>query len=695
MAIEIQFIPYAPGTTDAELQRISSVDPRLSRTNYFDGRLLKASDLTRDQVYLDERLLEVGQVLGNGIVSGLELSLQDGHRLLLGPGIAVAPSGRVLELADRDLEIDLLDAALIATRNKGRHRRLRRGLYAVVLQAADVCSDSAEAYPVDLAGERGIRCNSFSEGVELTLKALELPLPQSDPIGARAALVRELIAAAESPAVLPEQGVPLGLLAVENGRPLWLDHGLIRRPLRHPGAPGALQRDLAVHYEELLTDILAARNESGLNGGFAASQYFRLLPPFGSIPKDALDPVEGRQGYFPSGYEVSIAPVRRDDLSAILRETAALAPMDLEVDRDADIMVLVPLSDTEFGWRARQLERGQSIPKDRFGLGRLLHIDRLALRLYPSPTPHRIDTDAASWRSIWQEAHDGEIRFVRRPPRTAETNVSAVVLARGFDLPLPTPGGTQDLEDLETQIDTAYEDRDSAIAAADELRARLAALEGQEPDERIAALRDEILELQARLAGMEDSSRALADAQARIAELGTGLTGLETELAVAVGARDAVAAERDALTTERDTFAAEREALQIALEECRARLEAPPHDATVGLPAELRIGSIATLRQLGPAAATDARTLEANLADRLPEQIAVSQIAMLVEVRYDPVLWASLVTLSGDRARIPEFLALLARRPLDRIDTGSYVAETGAQLGLSGDQIATWRQLAG
>jgi hypothetical protein len=61
MAITINFQPFAPGTTGSDGNRLGSIDPRLSRTNYFDGQLLKASDLTRDQIYLDERLLELGQ----------------------------------------------------------------------------------------------------------------------------------------------------------------------------------------------------------------------------------------------------------------------------------------------------------------------------------------------------------------------------------------------------------------------------------------------------------------------------------------------------------------------------------------------------------------------------------------------------------------------------------------------------------
>ena len=62
-----------PLVSERGLERIADIDPRLTRTNYFDGRLLTAEDLTRDQIYLDQRLREVGQTMGHGVMQGLEL----------------------------------------------------------------------------------------------------------------------------------------------------------------------------------------------------------------------------------------------------------------------------------------------------------------------------------------------------------------------------------------------------------------------------------------------------------------------------------------------------------------------------------------------------------------------------------------------------------------------------------------------
>ncbi len=543
----ITFVPYAPGTSDSQGQRISSIDPRLSRTNYFDGRLLKASDLTRDQVYLDERALEIGQALGSGIVNGLDIALVEHYRLRVGPGLAIAPSGRVLQLAGRTLEVNLGNAALIASLNDGYYRRFKRGLYLVALQYAEVGADSAEAYPADLASARRFNFNSFAEGVELVLVPLAVPLSQTSEVAARAGLVAEFIGAgrAGQRPELSDEAVALGLLALEQGRPLWLDKGLVRRPLRQSGAPDALQTDLGTHYGELLETVLASRNDGGLSGGFAASRYFRLLPPQGRLPKACADPVNGAQSYFPEGYEVSIAPVRRDDLPAILAESARLAPMDLEKDADADILVLVPLSNSEFAWRARSLERGASAPKDAFGLGRLLAIDRLALRLRPPPKPHAIDTDAEVWKGIWEAAREEDILFVRRPPRAAETNVSAVVLARGFDLPKPTVDLSAYYRVMEKELaDTRLQLKETAldlsVGRADFAR-RLRNLKldpdapAQELADQLKALEAERDKLAARVKELEDAGAGggadLAKAKAQIDKLTAQLEAAKKQIA--------------------------------------------------------------------------------------------------------------------------------------------------------------------
>ena len=540
----ISFQPYAPGTTDSEGNRSGSIDPRLSRTNYFDGQLLKASDLTRDQIYLDERLLELGQVLGSGIARGLEVELVKNHILRVSPGIAVAPSGRVLQLSGKTLEINLQDSGFIADLNKGLYRRFNRGLYAIALRYAEVVDGVSEAYPADLASRRRMQVSSYAEGVELALIPLNITLPRGDELGLRAALAQQFISHDGRFSLPTDEAVALGLIAIDNARPLWLDLGLARRPLRRPNLGNALQLDLAAHYQELFADVLTARQKGGRNDEFAASSHFRLLPPFGSIPKGAIDPASGRQSYFPKDYEVAIAPVRRADLAAIIEESAHLAPIDLSRDADADIMVLVPMNDQAFGLRARQLEK--SARKQDPVINKLPYFNSLALRLFTRPPAHLIDTDADAWKAIWQEDNARELIYVRRPPRTAETNVSAVVLARGFDLPDLARELPPDLTRLDKQLDKAIEEKLS-------IQATLTRSESE-----IVALKKKIKQLENSLSSDADLNTALAEVQKLKAELadaaeelqklqqgGQDAAMLKTALEATTGKIDKLSAELD------------------------------------------------------------------------------------------------------------------------------------------------------
>jgi hypothetical protein len=435
MATDITFQPLGSQvSTFRGLERVADVDPRLTRTHYFDGRLLTAEDLNRDQLYLDRRLREVGQTLGQGILRGLDLTFDPLTGLLkLSPGLAVTSAGRVLQLA-RDLTVDLGDRALLVDLNDGSGQRLDRGLYAVVLRYIEVGTDIAEVFPQDLGGKRGFQFDVISEAVQLGLVPLPQPLGQQNDIQLRANLVRVYLGDPSANGTVPEDAVALGVLAISNDRPQWLDPLLLRQPLRSLPQPGDLQEDLARHYEALLDNVLDYRRSGSLGDDFAASEYFRLLPPAGSLPKASIDPVAGRQGYFPESFKVWIAPVRRSDLELIRLESMVLPPIDLSLNEPADVIVLAPLSNSDYGQFALRLER-EFDPETRD----LPKLDLLRLRLYPRRPVHELDTDATTWQSIWNIVGTDDVLYIRRPLRTAETGISGIVLAQGTSLPEGSP----------------------------------------------------------------------------------------------------------------------------------------------------------------------------------------------------------------------------------------------------------------
>jgi len=430
----VMFLPLGnPVSASEALEKIADIDPRLTRTHYFDGQLLTAEDLTRDQLYLDQRLREVGRVLGSGVLSGLDLSLDSlSGTLTLESGKALTSAGRVLELG-RTLSVSLHDKALIAQLNSGLYQRFNRGLYAVVLRYVDVGTDIAEVFPKDLGDKRGFEYALVTESVQMGLVPLPTALAQQHPLHVRANLMREYLGDDQVHGVLPEDAVALGVLAIKEDLPQWLDAELLRHPVRNDPDQNDLQADLLRQYEKLLADVLAARRGGGLTGDFAVSDYFSLLPPVGTIPMEAVDPVNGRQGFFPENFQVSIAPVRQSDVALIKEEALGLPPIDLSSKEPMDIVILAPLSNQEYGQFARQLETAYD-PSSR----RLPQLDLLRLRLYPT----QLDLDTGAWTAIWDRVKEEDLFYQRRPTRAAETQISAIVLAQGTSLPPSIPPAT-------------------------------------------------------------------------------------------------------------------------------------------------------------------------------------------------------------------------------------------------------------
>jgi hypothetical protein len=527
-----------PGSLAA--RSTAQVEARLSRTNYFDGRLLTAEDLNRDHAYLDGRLLDIGLAGGDGVILGFELKL-DGNRFLrVGSGAGVTPSGRMLLLdrpADRPLGADLADPGRLATLNGNEVRGLGTGLHAVVLMHREVGSDVAEIFPRDLAARRESGFNTNTELLEIVLVPLPLRRPLGSELAARAGLARMLLGRPEIAAALPEDGLALGLLATEGGSPRWVDPWLLRRVRRDRSDPAGMQRDLAAHYEALLGDVLADRAARGLQGGFRATDAFTLMPPAGTLPKVGFDLAAGSQIYFAEQARVWVAPVRADEVAVLQEESMAYAPLDLASGEPFEIVVLAPLSPADFATFGRALEqprRSAAAPapqpfqwSDRIGLPRL---EPLRLRLLPEPGAP-LDTDAPTWKAIWEKV-PARLPYVVRPAHAAATGVSAVMLAAGFAPKTPTEAA--EMADVRAQLARTQE---SVQKSAAELEAARKAQ--QEAAQKHAA------ELEAARKAQQQAQADAAAARAAAEQAGAGAGAQAAAMTAANAARDRAIAERN------------------------------------------------------------------------------------------------------------------------------------------------------
>jgi hypothetical protein len=637
--LESPFNPMATFETQATLSSTASLDPKLSRTHYYDGRLLKASDLTRDQFYLDERLNEVGRVLGQGVVRGLQVRLNADRSLNIETGLAIAPSGRVLELETKVERLNLTDDAQINSYNPN-FRSLQAGLYALVIRYAQKGVGTAEVFPKDLESQRGFYFNAYQEGVEFALQRLALPLPlqyqqqlPTDEVSlyARAQLVRPLLVNNPGqPVGLDENSVALGLLAVEKGIPQWFDQGLLRRPFRSAQALNYVQVDLYNHYEELLRALLEQRQPLPNREQFLAQRYFSVLPPVGAIPKGAVDPVNGYQHFFPAGYEVSISPLREDDVAAVVQQSMALEPIDLQRDRDVDIMIAVVLDDNDFAYVARQLQHLTGDRNDsKTDFVHPPHLDEFFLG---SASLNSAASDNPSlWKNIWEKTR--RVFYVRRPIRVAETQVSAIVLASGTFEDLKNSDVFKQQLDAATATNVKLEQKLGV-----EINEKLTALAlNQSLSEQIALLNQEIATLNADIKELQEnaaSSAELEAAQQQIAVLTQQLAAAQTELDAALNQAQTLQKQlASAKTQVKDSLAETHQLQQFVVN----FLE----------PQAVKWESLESLAKLRAAETREAQEAAQKLLDSLLQdsdnQQWLVQLLVLMPARFDTLNWPSLL----------------------------------------------------
>ncbi len=311
----------------ANTNRLNQPFPALgsARTYFFNGRLLAAEDLSREQTLRETGQKQLARIIGCGIERGLNVQGQVGNSLLqITGGLGIAPSGWICEVDGFD--VDLSSAG---TANRGRGftncaaafgdlKAPNAGFYLLVLSPAWIADGRAPT----LLGEVGI-CNRNTEqpAVRARLVPLVVTVAANTPLSTvRNQLAFSLLAPNEGSAAglagwwpkavaptLAEDDLPLAALQIDSQAKLvFLDVYSARRRLAPP--PGR-ERDAlwpvsrAVEMEAFSQQFIAQVTEK-LSGSPSQYRFNPLVPSeYQKLPAFAvLAPAEKTrfEAFFPN-----------------------------------------------------------------------------------------------------------------------------------------------------------------------------------------------------------------------------------------------------------------------------------------------------------------------------------------------------------------------------------------------------------
>lgn len=342
------------------------IDEGRTRPQYFDGRFLTAQDLTREQNYFLSRQADLGQASGGGIVHGLlvepgpsagSITIRPGHGITAAGELVLLPDALTFNLADV-AEIQQLDAIFGLARIPAEPLRTRSGLFIVALRPVEFTDHPIASYPTSITGPRTVEDSDIVEAVAITL------IPYVDRSGdanfdqRRAAVARELFLAFGRRGV-PDNVLPLAMIAIERGVVRWVDPYLVRREVGAVQtsffglgqAPRALREAHLLQYQQHLAEVLRERGEGAR---FTAAEVFRALPPAGPMPFGAVNTNDFSQIYFPIEVDVQLTIIPADELAAIIEDSLPLPPIDLTLSDDdlesTSVLVMAPVARQD--WQA-------------------------------------------------------------------------------------------------------------------------------------------------------------------------------------------------------------------------------------------------------------------------------------------------------------------------------------------------------
>jgi hypothetical protein len=365
----------------------------LERLALFTGRTLSDTALTNEQGYRAGRLNVLGQAVTQGIVRGLELSVDRSAQdpvLLITPGYGILVTGQDVALL-RAMKTTLSSLAVIDGQSgafladfKAFTAPTQPWAGVLLLQSivADVPGSAVDtgAASIIVSGNLDASCDQdpaesafgdsqIVEGVQLVLATwpstpATLALPPATPASnwrnrlAYTIFNAELALTADDRLPWEFLGVPLALAAFDaSAKLLFVDRsavvrsgGLPRRryvlpaPVADQGLITAQPALANARVSQLAEQLAADLTPSSLPGLVAGE--FALLPPCGLLPPYTMDFANRVALWCPPNWSVAVAPVFAAELDGILQTSITAAPLD--TTQKESIEVLIPLPDAVY-----------------------------------------------------------------------------------------------------------------------------------------------------------------------------------------------------------------------------------------------------------------------------------------------------------------------------------------------------------
>ena len=356
------------------------------RLNLFSGRSLSDLALQAEQNNRSGHLALLGQLRTAGVICGLQvmeaadIDNKLGIQIATGQGICASgedvwiPSPLTVSLSGLPVFFNQDSySSLDAFVNSGRQPTLRT--FILVLQPI-VLLNTGSADPNRCTdwddSSRAFENEQRSDGVRLALYAWDSGLdPEVEQSRWRNQLANEIFRqelrgepkhpSPEQPDPQPwkRQGLPIALIALtaDHQEIAFIDGFAVARTggRPRPVTPVVPNSGDPLLWQARLQQFAEQLAEMEPQGKTLAEQQnwiqtevaprFRFLPPVGLLPAAALDPQAPRESqnyFFPATYAWQVAPIPMEQLELVLKDSASLAPFDLDQADQVQVWVPVP-----------------------------------------------------------------------------------------------------------------------------------------------------------------------------------------------------------------------------------------------------------------------------------------------------------------------------------------------------------------